>query len=293
MTDVACEVDFNLKLLEVLKKLASIANAQSARFKFKWEEYLNPINDKPSLIRKIPQPINEERFCSSADYRIEILKIIENALVDGYYLIKNLVSTLYNQYFNNSALLQQDFITKDQITLKYLVAKEILGNLIQYNKMDPDTVPLKYNIIARNYLIIKLQGINLEEIMDNLKKLNRVVSKEDLIKAMEEIQEDGLLNIEKKDDTLFYTLKEPLKLSEEGEYNYNLKLRALVEFPTQFYRSFYNIRELNVTPSNEMKYKDFLMQVLSKAAIQGFPSTHYVIKHLIIYYEKLKEMEQV
>ncbi|MHA1762486.1 MAG: hypothetical protein ACTSYC_01840, partial [Promethearchaeota archaeon] len=163
--------------------------------------------------------------------------------------------------------------------------------LIQYNKMDPYTVPLKYNIIARNYLILKMQGIKLEEVIDSMKKLNRNVSREEVIHAMEEIMADGLIDIEKKGDSYLYVLKQPIQLSEEGEKVYNLKLRALVEFPTQFYRSFYNIRELNVTPSQDMKFRDFLMAVLPKAATQGFAATHYVFKNLVLYYEKIRESQ--
>lgn len=290
MTELS-EKAFVVKLLDVSKKIASIANSQSARFKQKWEKYLLPINNKPYLIRMVPQPIEQEKFYKSLDYRIEILNIIEKALVDGYYLIKNLLSTLYYQYFNNSPLFIHDFSKKDQTMLKYLVAKEILGNLIQYNKIDNETVPLKYNIMARNYLIMKLQGIDLEEILDSLKKLNRNVSREEVIKAMEDIKFDGLINIESKEGTFFYTLREQLNLSNEGENTYNHKLRSLVEFPTQFYRSFYNIRELNITPSKDVKFRDFLTLVLSKAATQGFQATHFVFKNLITYYEKINELK--
>ena len=51
------------------------------------------------------------------------------------------------------------------MVLTYLAAREILGNLVQYNKMDHESVPIKYNIIARNYTIIKLNGQTDEEIL--------------------------------------------------------------------------------------------------------------------------------
>ncbi|MHA1804409.1 MAG: hypothetical protein ACTSU4_07725 [Promethearchaeota archaeon] len=291
MTQLSSEKEFLEKLFEVIKKLASIANSQSARFKQKWNGYLSAIQKKPYLIRFIPQPLDQERFFNSLEYRIEILTSVTNALIDGYYTIKNLLQVLYQHYFNNSFLFLHDFSKNDRVMVQYLVAKEILGNLIQYNKMDPHTVPLKYNIIARNYLILKMQGIKLEEIVESMNKLNRNVSKEEVINVMEEIQADGLINIEKKEDTYLYTLKQPIQLSEEGEKVYNLKLRALVEFPTQFYRSFYNIRELNVTPSHDMKFRDFLIAVLPKAATQGFAAAHYVFKNLTLYYEKRKECQ--
>ena len=171
-----------------------------------------------------------------------------------------------------------------------MTAREILGNLIPYNKMDHETVPLKYNIMARNYLLIKLQGQMDVDISESMKKLNIDINLADLNKIMDEIITDGLINKEKQGENYFFKLEKELKLSEEGNRQFNESgLRAIIQWPTQFWRSYYNLRELNVTVDTSVRDHDFLHQILTKSAIQGFGATNFVIKNLIKYYEKLKE----
>ena len=80
-----------------------------------------------------------------------------------------------------------------------------------------------------------------------------------------------------------------MKLSEDGKKQYDLKLYPLIAWPTQFWRSYYNVRELNVTVNENVKYRDFLHKVLSKSATQGFGPANFVFKNLVKYYEKIKE----
>ncbi len=281
------EDDFLDKLVEVVHKLSNIVKTQSYRFKTKWDNYLKPLNEKPHIVRQIP--LDKEKFLEEIDYRIQVLKTVEQAVVDGFYCIKTLLQTLYQSYFD-SELFKKDFSEEDQLILKYLVAKEILGNLIQFNKLDHESVPLKYNIIARNYTLIKMKGQTDIEILDSLKKLNlREIKVSELNKLMKEIKADGIINITKKDKNYFYELNKELELSNEGSQRYNVILRPLIDFPTSFWRSFYNIRELNVTPDKNFKYRDFLLKVLIKSATQGYAPTHYVFKNLVKYYEKIQE----
>lgn len=284
MTNVT-EKEFESKLLDVVSKLTSIANNQGARFRTKWDEYLTPINDKPHLIRQIK--LDKEKFIDDINYRIKILKDMDNAFADGFHAIKSLLETLYNSYFNDSELFRKDFSKEDQLILKYYIAREILGNLVQYNQMDHETVPLKYNILARNYLLIKLKGQMDSEILENLKKLKIDIDIVNLHKIMEEIEADGIITKTKKGDNYFYELHKELKLSEKGKENYNKNLRSLVEWTTQLWRSFYNIRELNVTFKDDIPNRDFLHKVLSRTATQGFSAADYVFKNLIKYYEEL------
>ncbi|MHA1282754.1 MAG: hypothetical protein ACTSQP_09650 [Promethearchaeota archaeon] len=282
---VVSEQEFLERLADVVKKLAGIANTQSYRFKKIWDDYFGVLNTKPHIVRSVK--VDKERFLQDINYRINVLKTLNNALIDGYYSIQSILKAFYGEYIN-SDLFKRDFSPEDQIILKYLVARKILGDLVQYNKMDHETVPLKYNIIAREYLMIKMNGISLEDVAISLSKLNKNIARESLIKIMEEIEKDGIINIEKRgDDDYFYTLNKPLDLSKEGEKKYNETLRPLVDWPTQFWRSFYNIRELNFT-TKECKFNDQLCKILSKSATQGFGPAHYVFKNLITYFEKIK-----
>ena len=286
MTEVS-EEEFLKKLLEVVHKLSNIAKTQSYRLKKKWDEYLKPFDDNPHIVRQIP--LDKSKFLKDIDYRISVLKNVEQATVDGFYSTKTLLKTLYSSYFD-SELFKKDFSEEDQQILKYFIAKEILGNLIQYNKLDHESVPLKYNIIGRNYSLIKLQGLADFEILDSLRKLNiKDIELADVNNLMKEIEADGIIIVEKKEKNNFYYLNKELKLSNEGKNFYYQFLQPLVDWPTLFFRSFYNIRELNVTINQNVKYHDFLQKVLLKTATQGFSPTNYVFKNLVKYYEKIKE----
>lgn len=286
MTSVT-EKEFVEKLYEVVYKLSSIGSSQNYRFKTKWDEYLGSFG-KPHLVR--PINLEKSKFINDLDYRISVLKTVEQALVDGFYTIKTLLQVLYNSYFNDSELFKSDFSKEDQTILKYFVAKEILGNLIQYNRLDNESVPIKYNIIARNYVMMKLREINDEEVYHNILKLNiKTVEPSKLNSIMEEIEKDGIINIVQKDNHPVYKVKSNLELSKEGKERYRDNLETLTSWPTQFWRSMYNVRELNVTPDDRCKHKDFLQKVLSKSATQGFSPAHYVFQNLVKYYEKIKQ----
>jgi len=286
MTTVS-EAEFLNKLVEVVYKLSNIVKTQSPRFKKKWEEYLKQLNCEPYIVRQIP--LEKGKFLEDINYRISVLKIVEQATLDGFHSVKNLLQTIYGHYLN-SDLFKKYFSEEDQIILKYFIAKEILGNLIQYNKLDHESVPLKYNIIARNYTMMKLKGQRDVEILDSLKKLNiKDIKKSDVESLMKEIESDGIITIEKKGENYHYSLKKELELTKEGKLYYSQVLKPLVDFPTLFFRSFFNIRELNVTLDQEVKYHDFLQTILLKTATQGFAPVNYVFKNLVKYYEKLKD----
>ncbi|MBY8990777.1 MAG: hypothetical protein KGD58_08495 [Candidatus Lokiarchaeota archaeon] len=289
MTEVS-EEEFLTKLLDVVHKLSNIAKTQSYRLKTKWDEYLKPLNKEPHLIRQIS--LDKKKFLNEIDYRIDVLKNVEQAFVDGFHSIKSILQILYESYFE-SDLFKVDFLPDDQLILKYLVAKKILGDLIQYNAIDHETVPIKYNIIARNYTVIKLKGQTDEEILGTLKKLNiNDVGLAELTKLMQEIRSDGIIYITKKNNRNVYEIQKELELSKEGEIKYRNYLAPIVDWPTGFWRSFYNIRELNVSLNEECKHRDFLTKVLTKTATQGYSPAHYVIKNLIKYFEKIQELKK-
>jgi len=286
MTEVS-EEEFLKKLLDVVYKLSNIAKTQSYRLKTKWDDYLKPLNKEPHYIRQIS--LNKQEFLNEITYRIDVLKNVEQAIVDGFYTIKSILQILYESYFE-SELFKADFLPDDQLILKYLVAKKILGDLIQYNAMDHGSVPIKYNIIARNYTLIKLKGQTDEEILSTLKRLNiNDVGTTELTKLMQEIRSDGIIYITKKNNKNVYVIKKELELSKEGDAKYKKLLAPIVDWPTGFWRSFYNVRELNVSLDEDCKHRDFLMLVLTKTATQGYTPAHYVFKNLIKYYEKIKE----
>jgi hypothetical protein len=283
MTSVSGD-EFLNKLFTVSYKLYTIASTQSSRFKKEWDDNFASIKLEPHLVRYIK--VEKEKFLTDIDYRIKVLNTVKVSFEDGFHSIKSLLKALYNSYFKNSKAFLNNYNEEDRIILKYYVAKEILGNLIQYNQLDHDTVPLKYNILARNYFIIKFKEQSIAEIQENLKKINIQLKANQLKKIMDKIISDGFLEKDKKGKSLSYSLKQDLVLSEEGVKTYNKTIRPLVDWPTLFYRSYYNIRELNVTVEDNIKHPEFLNKVLQKAATQGYIACHYVFANLVEYYEK-------
>jgi hypothetical protein len=280
------EEEFMALLAQVVGKLSNIAKTQRYRFQQKWEEYLAPLDEKPHLIRAIP--FEEQKFLEDNAYRLKTLNTVSDSFVDGFYAIKSLLNALYYHFFTSSTFKEQ-YIEEDQLKIKYLIAKEILGNLVQYNKMDHESIPLKYNLLARMYTILKFNPKSDEAILKNMNKIFKKtpLSLEDIRTTMEKIHEDGLISINQEDQSILYKLKHDLELSEEGKKQYNETLEQLITWPTNLWRSFYNIRELNVTPPPSMKHHEFLNKILSRSATQGFSSANYVIKNLIKYFREL------
>ncbi len=281
------EHDFLDRLYKVVSKLSNIAMTQFFRLKKLWEAHFSSLDIKPHEIRTFS--IDKDKFFNDIEYLINILKKIADSQIDGYYSIKSILEAFYEHYFIYSESFKNEYSYEDQIILKYLAAKEILGNLVQYNKLDHETVALKYNIIARDYYMIKLRGIDLSEVEDSLKKINKTIKRETLISILKEIERDEIINLQEWENDYLITLNKDLILSEEGNKKYNQNLRSLIDWPTQFWRSYYNIRELNMTPSSSMRYNDLLTKILSKSATQGFGPAHFVFKNLIKYFKKIKE----
>ncbi len=286
MTDVK-EDQFLEKLYEVIYKLSVISKTQSFRFKKEWDLIFTQFNPNPHLIR--PINIEKEKFLKDNKYRIQILNTTKLAFEDCFHSIKTLLEALYNHFFDDSELFKESFSESDGLLLKYLVAFTLLGNLVQYNMLDHETVPLKYTILARNYLMIKLKGLKDSEIMDNMKKIKINLTITDIIKYLNQIEKDGFIKGQKKGKSIYYEIMKELKLSKEGEEKYNMLLRPLIDWPTGIWRSFYNIRELNLTVSNTKGEKiEALNKILETAATQGYVASHQVFDKLINYYNEIK-----
>jgi len=278
------EKEFLVKLYEVVYKLSSISKTQSYRFKREWDDYLKEFDPNPHLLRQFS--VEKDKFLKDVNYRIQILDTIRLSFVDGFHSIKSLLSTLYNHYLTDSTKFTEEFLENDQLQLKYFIAKEILGNLFQYNQLEHESVPLNYNILARSYLMIKLKGQTDKEIKENLKKVNLNLTLTELRKSLKEIVDDGFLTKTKKGKNDIYNLAKEIELSEEGKKKFNQVLRPLVDWPTLFWRSYYNIREINVTIKEGAKNPELLNNILSKAATQGYLACHYVFENLKKYYEE-------
>jgi hypothetical protein len=287
MTEVN-EDQFLEKLYDVIYKLSVIAKTQSFRFKKEWDLIFAKFNPNPHLIRTIE--IEKEKFLHDNNDRIRVINTMKLSFEDCFHSIKTLLTALYQHFFNDSDLLKENFSEEDQLILKYLVAFILLGNLVQYNMLEHETVPLKYNILARNYLMMKLKGINAKEITDNMKKIRINLTIADTRDFLNQIEKDGFIKKQKKGHSYIYNITKELKLSKSGEENYNNLIRSLIDWPTGIWRSFYNIRELNVTViDSDGNPIEPLNEILKTAATQGYVACHHVFEELIKFYNETKK----
>lgn len=280
---------FLKKLYEVIYKLSAFSKTQFPRFTKLWNIYFFKSKINPHIPRQIK--LNKEKFLTDNEYKAQILRITENAIVDIFYSIRSIVEALYNKIFPNPDLFLKDFSEDDQKILPYLCAKDLYGKLLEFLKLEHNITSTKYLIIGKNYLLLKLNGMSNAEILNSLEKSEISIKYYKLNKIMQEIEGERIIKVERKGRTKIYTLNKDLVLSSDGQKKYNQFFYPLLEWSTQIWRSFYNIRELNITPPSEYKWRSYLEKVLPRSATQGFNATHYVMKNLAKYYEMLIKEE--
>jgi hypothetical protein len=209
-------------------------------------------------------------------------------------MIKDVVSTIFNQYFHESRQFNKDFSRKNRDPVRYMTAEKFIGALLQFISGEQDLIEKKYIVVALNKSMMKLKGLSDTKIIKKLEANGFKISKQELQNIMYELEDHGVLEkhrIRKKDEeiygegTFFYKWIIDFDLPKEAKSLYNKKVLKLVEWSIQLWRSLYNIRELHLEVPSEYPNRDFLVATLQKAAIQGFKSTWWVIKNIKKYYE--------
>lgn len=274
------EKEFIVKLYEVVNKLSIIAKTQIPRFKREWEKNFSYLHEIPSLDFH-QYLVDKNKFINDKKYRIEILETIKRSFDDTITMIKLLLDVLYNYYFKDLQYFKKEYNERDQIVLTYIVAKEILGNLIQYICIEHNKIPLKYYIFVRNYLLIKLKGLSALEILENMKKINIELKLDDLKKIMNKIVKDGFLKKVKHEKDFYYEVHLELILSDEATFKYRQTIQPIVKWPVLFWDDYFNIRELNV----RLDDNEFLNNILKRSATQGYTSAWFVFNGLIEYFK--------
>jgi hypothetical protein len=282
--------DFLKILYDVASKLANLMKTQSPRFVHLWEEYISKINPNPHIPRLIP--FDKEKFLNDDEYKATTLRITEGAIVDLFYAIKSIADAIFTQYFRDSELFLSDFSEEDRKILPYLCAVELHGKLLEFLMLEHKNIPLKYIILGKNHQMLNIKGITLAEALNSLKKSEIEIEISDLKRVLDELEQEGIIQGSGEGDEREYTMKIALELTPEGNAKYKEFIYPLLNWSVLNWRSFYNIRELNVTPPDDYKWLSYLTKVLPRAATQGFRAAHYVIKNLAKYYEMVSEEEK-
>jgi hypothetical protein len=287
------EKDLFLKTLwNIIKRESSLVNTHYVFFEELWEASFKDINPNPHMLRRFKA--SESKFNESTQGKIELLTGLETALIDGYYLIKDVVSTIFNDYFHESRQFNRDFGRKARDPVRYMTAEKFIGSLLQFNSGEPGLIDKKYIVVALNKSMMKLKGLSDTKIIKKLESNGFILSKTELQNIMYELEDHGVVEkhrIRKNDEeiygdgTFFYKWIMDFELPKESNALYNKKISKIVDWSIQLWRSLYNIRELHLEVPQDYPHRDFLVATLQKAAIQGFKSTWWVIKNIKKYFE--------
>jgi hypothetical protein len=113
-------------------------------------------------------------------------------------------------------------------------------------------VPLKYNVLARNYYSMMnlgnkegQKGLNDATILENMRKIKEDLELNDLKIILDEIMEEGFLEKIIHGNYFRYTLNSELTLSEKAMVVYRQTIEPSVKWPILFWDDYFNIRELN------------------------------------------------
>lgn len=283
---------FTKTLWMIIKRESSLVNTHYVFFEELWEFSFKDIKLDPHTMRRFKA--EERKFNESTQGKIELLTDLETALIDGYYLIKDVVSTIFNVYFHESRQFNRDFKRTDRDPVRYMTAEKFIGSLLQFISGEQGLIDKKYIVVALNKPMMKLKGLSDTKIIQKLESNGFKISKAELQNIMYELEDHGVVEkhrIRKDDEekygigTFFYKWIMDFDLPKESKTLYNKKILKLVDWSIQLWRSLYNIRELHLEVPPDYPNRDFLVATLQKAAIQGFKSSWWVIKNIKKYYE--------
>ena len=283
---------FTRTLWEIIKRESNLINTYYIFFEELWDETFQELNPQPHTLRRYSA--QESTFNNSIQGKIELLTGLETALIDGYYLIKDIVSTIFNNYFHESRQFKRDFSRKDRDPVRFMTAEKFIGSLLQFISSEQGLIEKKYIVVALNKSMMKLKGLSDEKIIKKLESNGFTISKSELQNIMYELEDHGVIEkhrIHRTEEelygtgTFFYKWIMEFDLSKEATTFYNKKILKLVEWSVQLWRSLYNIRELHLEVPQNYPNRDFLVATLQKAATQGFKSSWWVISNIKKYYE--------
>jgi len=278
-------------LWDILSEQAVTIKTQMPRLNNMLKDHWGKLNVQIPDVRRIT--LEKQRFFTDLPYRIECIRNLQFAMNDGYFVIKALVDALYNIYIGENHI-SEDFNDLDSIPVSFLISEQFVGSLLQFIVMDKTPIPLGFFIVAKNKMIMKLKGRSAQQIKEDLEKNDFNVQIEEINSIFQQLLELGYINkIESSNpnDPIFKFVKE-FTLTAEGQALYQKKVKPLIEWAVELWRSLYNIRSIDTIIPDTYPFREFLLETVKRAATQGFATAINVIENIGNYYQLCIDQKQ-
>jgi len=277
-----------------LSTLGDILSEQSTTIRTQMPRLRNILEDywkilKVTLPEIRPVVINKERFLthpSDLTYRIECVRSLQYAMMDLFFVIKAIAELLFNQYLS-SDLISQDFSEQDKVPLSFLISEFFIGALLQFVSIDHSSIPTGFIVIAKNKALMKLKGRTSQQLLDDLEKNGFSSNIQEIDSILCFLTDLGYLSMEEEVTTNEnrYKFIKDFKLTPEGEGIFQKKIRPVLDWAIEMWRSVYNVRSIDVIVPDNYPYREFLTETVKRAATQGYETAYNVMENIGNYYE--------
>ncbi len=280
--------NFLRTLHEVVKNKSSVIRVQIPRLHKLWLQFWGETQVELKTIK--PIVVDDEQFISDLKYRTEVVRNLQHAMNDGFFVVKSIIEPIFNIYID-SDLISEDFTNDDLVSAKLIISDLIVGSLLQFIVLDKSSIPIPYIIIAKNKALMKVKALSISRIVDDLKKNGFEVSSEYVSSILNDMIELGYVSSEEIIDSgeIEYKFVKDFSLSTEGQKKFDQKIKPLLEWAIALWRSLFNIRSLDTPIPNNYPHREFLEETVKRAATQGFLSAQNVMENIANYYEIIIE----
>ena len=287
-TDKISTDNFLKTLLEIIREKSSIIKSQIPRLQKLWFQFWGNDQFELKTIRSVV--FIEEKFITDLNYRIEVVRNLQYAMNDGFFVIKSIIEPIFNIYFN-SEFISKDFAIDDIVAVKLIISEILVGSLLQFIVLDKKSIPIHYIIVAKNKALMKLKALSIDRIVIDMEKNGFEVSHDFVKSIMNDMIELGYVSSEIEPDSgeIVYKFVKDFSLSETGQKIFNKKIKPLLEWTIALWRSLFNIRSLDTPIPIDYPHREFLEETVKRAATQGFLSAYNVMENIADYYELINK----
>ncbi len=271
-------------LEEVCEKTMQGAMIQNARIHDLWKRHLARfvVTYRPIRYRKF----DKQAFLDSVQTRISVLGECEAVMVDTYWAIKQVATTLFQYIPPELPAHFPAFKEPRDIELYVLrVSEKLVNALMAFFAREHEIVTPRTFIFGKisTYIRVK-KRVTVGEIAAMLEKDEVAFPEDEIMDAMHHFQSRGLV-VQDGDDSRCFVHVKKLELTPEQERIMQQEFVPVIEWAIETWRTIFNIRELNTPVPDGYANKELLEHVISYAATQGFTTAHFCFQEIKRYYE--------